>query len=162
MKANLYLIFTFIVISAIGCNNKQKSENGVKGPSVEQSIIPGVPAEVIQKLLDECTYIDYIFHTLPFSLSQSEDPSIDQNILFTDFNRPLGKIPSGCKPLARKFFKIGGEFAYDVDVYFTNGCQFYVFVKGNKPLYANYMTQDGINFYNKMISMVSAQSGQAQ
>jgi hypothetical protein len=162
MKGTLYLILTIIGMSAIGCNNKQKPENTAKGPTVEQSAIPGVPADVIQKLLDECTYIDYIFHTLPFSLSQNEDPSIDQNILFTDFNRPIGKIPAGCKPIARKFFKIGGEFAYDVDVYFTNGCQFYVFVKDNKPLYANYMTQEGINFYNKMISMVNAQTGQTQ
>ena len=40
--------------------------------------IPGLPQDVMIKLLNECTYIDYIFHVLPFSLSQSEDPSIDR------------------------------------------------------------------------------------
>ncbi|MBL0099052.1 MAG: hypothetical protein IPP49_02550 [Saprospiraceae bacterium] len=35
-----------------------------------------------------------------------------------------------------------------MDVYLTNYCKFYVFVdKTNKPIYANYMTDAGVNFY---------------
>lgn len=162
MKIRFIALLAVILSSVVGCKEGNQSTEPSISVQGNQNKIPGVPAEVLQKLLDECTFIDYIFHTLPFSLSQSEDPSIDQNILFTDYNRPLGSIPQGCRPIARKFFKIGGEFAYDVDVYFSKDCQFYVFVKDNKPLYANYMTQEGINFYNKMISMVNAQTGQNQ
>lgn len=123
--------------------------------------IPGLPKDVMIKLLNECTYLDYIFHKLPFSLSQNEDPSIDQNISFIDIEKPLGRIPSHCKPDARKFFQIKGEVVYEADVYVLNGCKFYVFVdKKSKPIYANYMTQAGINFYDNIIKQAAGMTPQ--
>ncbi|MFZ1751823.1 MAG: hypothetical protein WAU01_16610 [Saprospiraceae bacterium] len=125
--------------------------------------IPGIPEEVMVKLLNECTFIDYIFHTLPFSLSQNEDPSIDQNIQFIDYERPLGHIPKGCKAIARKFFMIQGKSAYDVDVYLSDQCKFYVFVDHkNKPIYANHMTAAGIKFYTQIINQVNGVKKQSQ
>lgn len=113
--------------------------------------IPGVPKEVLIKLLNECTYVDYIFHKLPFSISQSEEPGIDQNISFINFDKPVIRIPKDCKAIGRKFFHIKGEIVYDVDVYLTNNCKFYVFVdKKNKPMYANYMTDAGVQFYSNI------------
>ncbi|MBK9736064.1 MAG: hypothetical protein IPO92_14340 [Saprospiraceae bacterium] len=138
---------------SIGCNQANKTENVLKTAPETAPVnigpeIPGVPEDVIIKLLNECTYVDYIFHNLPFSLSQSEDPSINQNIAYIDYKRPLGHIPGNCKPIGRKFFHIKGEIVYDVDVYLTTHCKFYVFVdKKNKPMYANYITDDGVKFY---------------
>ncbi len=149
-----------LIILGFGCGPKndpkaaseQVPEQKITGPE-----IPGVPAEVIQRLLDECTYVDYIFHKLPFSLSQSEDPSIDQNILYIDYNKPLKHIPEDCVPIGRKFFLIKGESAYDVDIYLSNQCKFYVFVdKTNKPIYANYMTEDGVKFYANVAQQARA------
>jgi len=115
--------------------------------------IPGITNEVMIRLLDQCTYVDYIFHSLPYSISQNEDPSIDMNISFIDYKRPLGRIPINCKPIGRKFFHINGEIVYDIDVYLNSQCKFYVFVdKNNKPIFANYMTEDGIKFYADMAS----------
>ena len=157
-----FFIFFLMIVSGFLTNWSCKSKTENAGTAKNQAEIPGVPVEVIEKLLNECTFVDYIFHTLPFSLSQEEPPSIKQNILYIDYNKPLKNIPANCKPIARKFFKIGSEFAYDVDVYFSDGCYFYVFVKENKPLYANYMTQDGINFYQKMVDMVKTQTSPKQ
>jgi len=151
------LTFSFFGIS---CDSKKSDqiktvENVIKDTATQNiEPIPSVTAEVMQRLLDDCTFIDYIFHNLPISLSQDERPSIQQNVLYIDFNRPVIRIPDGCRPIARKFFQINGEIVYDVDVYFTKGCAFYVFVKDNKPIYANYMSKDGVNFYNNMINMV--------
>ncbi len=153
----LCLITTILILS---CNPNQKPDQKISSekeivmtPPAENEApeIPGVPKEVMVRLLNECTFVDYIFHKLPFSLSQSEDPSIDQNISFIDFNRPLVRIPKECKPIGRKFFQIKGEIVYDVDVYLTNQCKFYVFVgKNNKPLYANYMTEAAVKFYSQI------------
>ncbi len=158
--SKLYTL-TFIAISMLaGCKSEQKNKTETavtqadpasSSQAAEGPEIPGVPKDVMVKLLNECTYVDYIFHELPFSLSQSEDPSIDQNISFIDFNKPLGRIPKNCKAIARKFFQIKGEIVYDVDVYLTNECKFYVFVdKKNQPLYANYMTEAGVKFYSQI------------
>ncbi len=161
------IMYFFIVMIVFSCKPKADKTKPIvtttpaatpTGPA-----IPGLPQDVMIKLLNECTYIDYIFHVLPFSLSQSEDPSIDQNIAFIDVNNPLGTIPTGCKPDARKFFQIKGEIVYDVDVYITQNCKFYVFVdKNNKPIYANKMTQAGINFYENIIKQAAGMNPQQQ
>ncbi|MBK8668717.1 MAG: hypothetical protein IPN89_04315 [Saprospiraceae bacterium] len=150
-------VLSIVIVGLIACKGDSKKEASptaskpnatVTAPETTGPEIPGVPEQVMVKLLNECTYVDYIFHKLPFSLSQSEDNAIDQNISFIDFKRPLVRIPKDCKPIGRKFFQIKGEIVYDVDVYLTNYCKFYVFVdKTNKPIYANYMTDAGVNFY---------------
>ncbi|MCZ2100825.1 MAG: hypothetical protein LC107_04720 [Chitinophagales bacterium] len=150
------LFFILGLLLNVGCksDNKPASPTTQVQDNVDMSSpeIPGVPEEVMLRLINECTFIDYIFSQLPFSLSQDEPPSIKQNILFIDYTKPVGRIPKHCKPDGRKFFQIQGEIVYDVDVYILNGCNFYVFVdKENKPMYANYITPEGMNFYNNTI-----------
>ena len=118
--------FCIIVLSLhlFSCKNdapKVPAESNVvsvKSPITEltQPEIPGVPQHVMERLLNQCTFIDYIFHDYTFSVSQAEDSDIDQNISFIDFNKPIGKMITGCKPMARKFFQINGKIEFDVDV----------------------------------------------
>ena len=154
----LIVCVTFVFFASCKSEKKPTSEKtaentAVTTPAVETEgpKIPGVPKEVLIKLLNECTYVDYIFHKLPFSISQSEEPGIDQNISFINYDKPVTRIPKDCKAIGRKFFHIKGEIVYDVDVYLTNNCKFYVFVdKKNKPMYANYMTDAGVQFYSNI------------
>jgi hypothetical protein len=162
------ILILLVIVMASCKNNKADMVSPPSNPSNATATvtesgpeIPGIPKDVMVKLLNECTYLDYIFHKLPFSLSQNEDPSIDQNISFIDIEKPLGRIPSHCKPDARKFFQIKGEVVYEADVYILNGCKFYVFVdKNSKPIYANYMTQAGINFYDNIIQQAAGMTPQ--
>jgi hypothetical protein len=156
-KISLFLVL--LSISFAACNSdKQKSNATVKNEMAQKPAAPilGFPKDTMIKLLNEATSVDYIFHNLPFSLSHDQDSDINQNISFIDVDKPLVHIPKGCKPDARKFFQIKGNIVYDIDVYISNGCMFYVFVdKANKPIYANYMTQSGINFYNNIIQQAA-------
>ncbi len=150
----LFLFLGFFINQGCKTEKKEKTTSNTPQMEVDESspLIPGITEEIMLKLINECTYIDYIFRELPFSLSQNEPPSIKQNILFIDFEKPLGRIPKNCKPDGRKFFQIKGEIVYDADVYLLNGCTFYVFVdKANKPIFANYITKEGVNFYNNII-----------
>jgi hypothetical protein len=125
-------------------------------PELTGPEIPGLPQDIMKKLLNKCTYIDYIFHNYTFSISQNEDTDIDRNINFIDINKPLGRLVSGCKPMARKFFHIKGNIEYDVDVYLSDKCSYYVFVdKKNKPIYANIMTETGKEFYASIIKQAT-------
>ena len=160
MSNTVKLPFFIILLLFVSCKSDQKTSTektvettvALTPPAeTEGPEIPGVPKDVMVKLLNECTYIDYIFHKLPFSISQSEDPGIDQNISFIDINKPVVRIPKDCKAIGRKFFHIKGEIVHDVDVYLTNNCKFYVFVdKKNKPIYANYMTDAAVQFYSNV------------
>lgn len=154
----LTIVFLFVISIILSCkdsaNRNAPKENGrdqvSQGPQ-----IPGATPELIQKLLAECTGIDYIFDNWPISMSQDEDPSIDQNILFIDLKRPVGQIPPHCRKEGRKFLKMGAQEAYMVDFYFGDNCNFYVFRdKKNMPLYANYMTTAGVNFYQNIFNQV--------
>ena len=149
-----YIVYLFVIglILNIGCKTEKK-DTQEEEVDMSKPEIPGIPEDVMLKLLNECTYFDYIFKELPFALSQDEPPSIKQNILFIDNTRPLVRIPKRCKSDGRKFFHIKGEIVYEADVYILNGCNFYVFVdKSNKPIYANYITQEGVNFYANIIN----------
>ena len=168
IKMTLFVTLIFFA----SCKSERKpttekpSENTVLLPppaETEGPEIPGVPKEVLIKLLNECTYLDYIFHKLPFSISQSEEPGIDQNISFIDYTKPVIRIPKECKAIGRKFFHIKGEIVYDVDVYLTNNCKFYVFVdKKNKPIYANQMTEAGVQFYANIAQQARGATQQQQ
>jgi hypothetical protein len=164
-KFNFALLVAVITIIS-ACKNGNEKPIETKKTETTQNTgepIPGFPKDAMIKLMNECTYVDYIFHKLPFSLSQNDDPSINQNISFLDVDKPLEYIPAGCKPDARKFFQIKGDIVYDVDVYIQSGCHFYVFVdKNNKPIYANRMTQSGINFYNNILQQAAGMRQQPQ
>jgi len=153
-----FLSVICVILFLIACKEEAKKQPQAEqkvAPAVDMSQpeIPGITKEVLIRLLDQCTYVDYIFHSLPYSISQNEDPSIDMNISYIDYTKPLGRIPKDCKPIGRKFFHINGEIVYDVDVYLTNQCKFYVFMdKNNKPIFANYMTEAGLKFYADMAS----------
>jgi len=120
------------------------------GPKKEEEL-PGISAKEFDQLMVECDFIDYIFSYLPFSLSQDEDVSIKQNISFIS-EKPLKIIPKDCKPMARKFFQVKGLTKWEADVYFSDNCAFYVFIKDNKPIFANYMNEAGKVFYTDLIN----------
>jgi hypothetical protein len=102
----------------------------------------------MSRLLNNCHSIDYIFKNMNFSLNMTEKDAILQNIGFIDINAPMQHIPAECKPIGRKFFKLPNAEEYSVDVYLTSNCRFYVFVdKDNKPIFANKMTEQGIQYY---------------
>ncbi len=159
----MHLVFKILIVSFLvyffSCSDRKSNPTTENTNSPVTAVIPDIPGinnEIYTKLLDSCTYIDYIFHNLPFSLSQSDDSDINQNIMFIDINKPVGKLDPTCKPIARKFFLIKGKSAYDVDVYLSEKCNYYVFVdKAGKPLYANQMTESGRNFYNNIIKQVT-------
>lgn len=139
-------------------NSTQQSTSAVK-PGVKNAVaLESVPRDVILDLWTTCTYIDYIFHDLPFSMSQDEKESIQANLNYIS-TEAQAYIPNTCKPIARQMFHVGGDIVLECDVYLSETCQFYVFVENEKPKYANKMTPDALNFFGTMFSKVDQQKG---
>jgi hypothetical protein len=146
------LFFSFILIGFIvSCKNKEEKKPEQPQQQVKEINLPPVTNDMINKMLMEVDYIDYIFHNLPISVSQDEKESINSNIVFIK-NEAVTSIPLTCKPIGRKFFNIKGETYLSADIYFGDGCAVYVFLDGEKPVYANKMTEQGIIFYNNIIA----------
>lgn len=156
-----FLSFTLLILLS-GCQQKEPSAPAQAAPSAPAEL-PGVPSDILNRLMDECTGIDYIFNELPFSLSFQEEPGIDQNIAFIDPAIRVGPIPADCKPMARKLFLIKGEIAYEADVYYSGKCKFYVFLgKDKKPLYANGISAAGVQYYLQVFQQAQGMGQQAQ
>ncbi len=113
--------------------------------------LPSIPKEMMQKLWDQCEFVDYIFYELPFSMSQTEQPSIRANLNYVGTGSIPG-VPSTCKAIGREFFQINGEIVMEAEVYFSQECRFYIFFEDGKPKYSNKMSPDGEKFYNQMIT----------
>jgi len=139
----------------LSCNSEKKAPTVAtdkKEVSNQKDFnVPALPKEVLQKLYNEATYIDYIFYNLPFSISQDDKPSINSNLNLISQEK-LGPIAMGCKPIGREFFHIGGEIVFEAEVYFQGGCYGYVFLDKEKPIYANKISESGMKFYTNIIS----------
>ena len=128
MKRNL--IFSAIVCGLLTMSSC-KTDTPASLPSTQDSKktgLPALPAEMINKMLAEVDYIDYIWHDLPFSLSQEEKEGINTNISFIS-NEGVSELSPACKAIGRKFYNIKGETIATADVYFSPGCYYYVFLE---------------------------------
>lgn len=150
-KINILLL---VILSVLLHSCKDGTKDTSKGSTKANSSISGgfdsVPNEMMKNLWDNCTGIDYLFHKLPFSMSQTDKASIQTNLSYID-RAPQTSIPSNCKPIGRNFFQVNGDIVMEADLYYSEGCQFFVFVENEKPIYANKMTDAGIQFFTNMI-----------
>jgi hypothetical protein len=150
------LLFGIISCLLLSCKSDQKKDTN---PTIDKNIVveqklqglSPLPAESMQRLFNEVTYIDYIFYDLPFSISQDDKPSINANIKLISPEK-LGGINNSCKPIGREFFHIGGIIAFEADIYFQDGCYGYVFLDKETPIYANKFSILGMKFYTNIFS----------
>lgn len=161
------VIVLFLAVMLVMSCKSDKVKNSE--PTVSVQDIPkgaskfdleSLPESEILRLYNEATYVDYIFYDLPFSLSQDNKPSIHSNLKMIS-SLPMDFMPTTCKPIGREFFHIGGEIVHEADLYFSKGCIGYVFLKDQKPIYANKLTEGGMKFYANIISQSQKMANQA-
>ena len=111
--------------------------------------LPQLPPAVLKRLWDSCTLIDYTFYALPFSMSIEEKEAVQQAMRHIG----SGKVPekTDCKPFARIFYQIKGTVVMQADMFFANTCTYCVYYFHGKPLFANAISTEGIQFFNTII-----------
>lgn len=123
--------------------------------------LPPMSKDVYENLRERCSAVDYIFHNLPFSINQTEKASVLSNLNFIGPEQ-ADAIPSTCSPLGREFFQDEkADIFLEADIYYGEGCLAYVFFQDGKAVYANKMSQAGVEFYTKIIRNVTSQAKQA-
>jgi len=158
MKKFALFILTLAILTS--CNDKKTSKNIpqdtiTKVEQITQESLgtpinyPSIPRALVERLYKDCSYMDYIFFELDFSMSQDNPNSLKGSIAFISTDVP-NSIPVGCKSIGRKFFHVEGNIIIEAEIYLSDNCSFYVFYQDEKPIYANKMTQEGVNFYNNI------------
>lgn len=111
--------------------------------------LPSVPLAVLEKIYTEGTQADYIFYNYPFTLSLTEKGSIQYST--GHVAEEPAPLKPGCNPAGRITYQINGEIVLEGDFYFSPGCTYFVFYEKQEKKYANYMTDEGIKYFNEQI-----------
>ena len=151
-----FFIFVLIVTVFSACQpsatNQQETNSSSEPISEAQPTIVANPGSItvdLMKLLwEECDYVDLIFYDNPLSVSQSDPGGIRATLQFIS-TKPVPH-KSNCTPTGRISFMIKGDITAEADVYLSQGCTYFAFLKDGKIIYVNEMTPDGINFISQV------------
>ncbi len=164
------IILTATICLLFSCNNEKPANQQNDGQTTAQTEqppaaqkpppLPSVPIELLQRIWNEGTGVDYIYHYQPFTASLTEKAAI-QNAVRHVAETPAPIIP-GCNPAGIVTYQIDGDIVLRGDFYFDTNCTFFVFYDKEKNKYGNYMTQDGVNFFNGQIQQAQQLQQKAQ
>lgn len=132
-----------------------ESTNANASASTGTAIYPSITPEKVKMLWDKCDYVDFVFYYLNFSMSQKVQNSIRQTIAHISSEVPL--IDPNCQPIGRLFFQSDGQNISEADIFYGNGCAYYIFYEDGKYAYANKMLPQGTQFYDNIFKQVQAQ-----
>lgn len=151
MRTILILLGLAAIIQGCGQDKPAQQQPAVATP-VEKpaSTLPSIPKEKLEYLWNNCDVIDYVFYTLPISMNV-ENPDAVKNALTHVASQPAPMLPQ-CKAIGRIFYQVKGENVLMADMYFSEGCTYYVFLENDKPAYANYITPQAVQYFNSIFS----------
>jgi hypothetical protein len=160
-KICIVLLWTFPLFFA-ACNGSDDSNSDTgetteatkTAPAQGETLYPSIPLDTLTMLYNQCDYIDYVFYYTNFSVNQSDQANI-RSALSHIAEEPALVHPN-CKPIGRIFYQVEGENRAQADLYFTEGCIYYLFYDDGKPAYANRMMPAGINFINSLLTRVQS------
>lgn len=153
MKLNVAILifFSCLVFSCTQPAENDKtssSTNTADAPSPTGEQLPSITIEIMQKLFDQCNYVDYLFYETNFSMSMTNKQSIQQSL--THISEQVPVLNPNCKSIGRVFYEIEGNTEIEAEIFFSNQCQYFVFMKGNQRIYANNITADGVAHFNNI------------
>lgn len=149
-----FCFFCFASCSAPTDTPKNSTSNPEPEAAVQKATqLPSISMELMQKLYDKCDYVDYLFYESDFSMSMNNKGSIQQVLTHVSEGVPL--INPNCKSIGRVFYEIEGNTEIEAEIFFSNQCQYFVFMKDQKQIYANNITPDGVAHFNNIFKQAS-------
>ncbi len=139
-KTAFLLLLPFILFAC-----KEKPQNVVK-----DEILPILPQDTFMRLFNECDNIDFIFYTRSFSMSYDNKPAIQTSLSWIGSTSAPSSFT--CNPEARVIFQNKGTDMIEADMYFSDGCAFFVWLENQNPVYSNMLTDAGIAQYSNILS----------
>lgn len=158
MNKIFYSALFFTGLMTIGaCGNNGASENPEQtvreqpAPAPVQTIsYPSLPIQKMQELYNSVDYIDFVFYYADFSMNQSNEASIKATLAQVSTDVPT--IYPSCQPIGSLFFQAEGKQLMQAELYFSDKCVYYIWLENGQRTYANKMTPEGFQFYQKVFS----------
>lgn len=154
MKKVAFFLFSLFIVMA--CNQNEKPSNNTdqvtSTPATTAEQYPSMPVDTLRMLYDRTDYIDFVFYTEAFSISQSEKPSIQSS--FAHISGEQAMLNPDCKPIGRIFYQIEGVNRFEAEFFLSQDCIYYLFYQNGKKMYASKMTQQGFNFFANIYKQI--------
>jgi hypothetical protein len=163
MKQTFFLFLFLLALAA--CNQDKPAAPAAQpapapAPVAPAPTLPSVSLDLLESIWKEGTQVDYIFYNYPFTMSVTEKPSIQHSV------RHIAESPAPlkpeCKATGRVSYQIKGNIVLEGDFYFSNGCTYFVFEKNRVKSYANFMTDEGVTYFNNQIQQAIKMQQQVQ
>lgn len=151
-KLLVWLFFATLIFACSTSDNKNEPKPEVSTQSPDQAYLPSITMEELKNLWDNSNQVDYIYYDLPISTSLSDVYSIQQSLRHVSETPVPLEVKNKCKPISRVFYKNSGKDLMEAEIYFSQGCTFFVFFKEGKPAYSNLMTNDGVKYFNNILT----------
>ncbi len=151
----LPLCFAFLCIYFWSCSPAPKKDTPPPAESEYHSgtsPYPPLGNQELTLLYSITDKVDMIFYNLPMSLNQDEASSAKKTVLYVSPTPALMSAP--CKALGRLSWISKGVIVKEADIYNDVGCAYFIFMKDNKPVASNAMSESGIEFFNQIIKQV--------
>ncbi|HEB61832.1 MAG TPA: hypothetical protein ENI82_01655 [Bacteroidetes bacterium] len=159
LKKIYFILFVFTIFAACNSNSNNNSGNETPPPPVATNtptqniaMLPKLPKAEADNLWNNCTYVDLVFYNLPFSMSIDNQPGIRSNLIMIA-NKQISQNPA-CKSIGRVIYQIDGAIVLEADMFYGEGCNYFVFYKDKKAVYANSMTAEGIQYFTNVMTQV--------
>ena len=149
-----YIIAMAFAFALVSCNNEKTTETTTEAQTAQPATpdvpsLTSVPVDLLQRIFQHGTQVDYIYHYYPFTASLNEKAAIQNAV------RHISEAPapstSTCKPAGIVTYQIDGDIVLRADFYFETNCTYFVFYDKDNNKYGNYMTKDGVDFFNNQI-----------
>jgi hypothetical protein len=159
MKQFLFLFFTLLLLASCGNETKKPAATSLATTTAAntEKTYQSIPLERLKYLWENATYMDVVFYELPVAMNQSTLESIRTTLAHISETTPT-ITPACSKSIGRIFFQVNGKNVESAEIYFQQGCTYYLWLENDKPAYANEFTQAGVDFYNNIFKSVQGSS----
>ncbi len=154
-----YIFYAFWTVNfLVACQQSSPKKKVEETASITNSVptpnYPSIPKETMEKLWSDCTNIDLIFTTLPYSVSTNNNQ--DSRPLLMHISTDAAFVDNKCPITASVVYLSNGKIVLESNLYYSNNqrCQYMVFLENGQPKYANYLSQQGKDYFNQLFNNV--------
>jgi hypothetical protein len=145
---NILLLGLALILVSFGCQNEKKTDTN---PETSSNILeyPPLPREMHQELFQRTIAIDVIAYEMGLSMTY-DDPASIQPVLA--FITPKASADfKNCKSVGRISFMYDSGLGQEAELLVHKGCRTLIWLENGKKKYANFITHEGSDFFNRFI-----------
>lgn len=153
-----YIAYGFLLVNFFACQQaapkKKITETAPTSVSAPMPNYPSIPRETMEMLWSKCTNIDLIFSNLPYSVSTNSNE--ESRPLLMHISTDAAFVDAKCPFTASVVYLANGQIVLESNLYYSDNqeCCYMVFLENGQPKYANYLSQQGKDYFKQLFSTV--------